>query len=299
MRDAWFNYTFLTQKERDNETGLDYFGERYYASSQGRFTSTDIVLISESRAYNPQLWNSYSYTGNNPLSFTDPTGMERVQLGRSEAEIQTDLEAAKSKKKQLEAQKKALNNQKKTLSKADYEAQKSTLKGQMAQVNSSMNTLNVELAGTRMVNGMLADLTTRGLANGLKLSNFSVSTDPKNDFPNAAFPMPIGKIDAFVVQKADQTGPDYGGQIFLNAKGGLWSGAQNGGDDGTSADWILYGASALRHEQWHRDAPTHLQRSSERMAYQYQRPILQSFQHDFSNASFYQKKLKMVTDRGR
>jgi len=28
----------FTQKERDNETGLDYFGARYYGSIQGRFT---------------------------------------------------------------------------------------------------------------------------------------------------------------------------------------------------------------------------------------------------------------------
>jgi hypothetical protein len=33
---AGFNYPFLTQKERDNETGLDYFLARYYLSTQGR-----------------------------------------------------------------------------------------------------------------------------------------------------------------------------------------------------------------------------------------------------------------------
>jgi RHS repeat-associated protein len=31
----------FTGKERDGETGLDYFGARYYASAQGRFTSAD------------------------------------------------------------------------------------------------------------------------------------------------------------------------------------------------------------------------------------------------------------------
>ena len=31
----------FTQKERDNESGLDYFGARYYSSAQGRFTSAD------------------------------------------------------------------------------------------------------------------------------------------------------------------------------------------------------------------------------------------------------------------
>jgi hypothetical protein len=31
----------LTGKERDNETGLDYFGARYFSGAQGRFTSPD------------------------------------------------------------------------------------------------------------------------------------------------------------------------------------------------------------------------------------------------------------------
>jgi RHS repeat-associated protein len=31
----------FTSKERDNETGLDYFVARYYSSTQGRFTSPD------------------------------------------------------------------------------------------------------------------------------------------------------------------------------------------------------------------------------------------------------------------
>lgn len=64
----------FTDKERDNETGLDYFGARYYGSTQGRFTSAD-PLMSSGTIYNPQSWNRYSYTGNNPLRFIDPTGM--------------------------------------------------------------------------------------------------------------------------------------------------------------------------------------------------------------------------------
>jgi hypothetical protein len=28
-----------TSKERDSETGLDYFGARYFSSAQGRFTA--------------------------------------------------------------------------------------------------------------------------------------------------------------------------------------------------------------------------------------------------------------------
>src|SRR5436305_1265417 len=43
----------FTSKERDGETGLDYFGERYYASTMGRFTTVD-TLGGSMRAANPQ-----------------------------------------------------------------------------------------------------------------------------------------------------------------------------------------------------------------------------------------------------
>jgi RHS repeat-associated protein len=61
-------------KERDIETGLDYFGARYYGSAQGRFTSTDPVIFAASRMYEPQAINLYSYCGNNPLTRVDPDG---------------------------------------------------------------------------------------------------------------------------------------------------------------------------------------------------------------------------------
>jgi RHS repeat-associated protein len=64
----------FTQKERDIETGLDYFGARYSASSQGRFTSPD-PLLSSGTEEDPQSWNRYSYTLNNPLALIDPTGL--------------------------------------------------------------------------------------------------------------------------------------------------------------------------------------------------------------------------------
>jgi RHS repeat-associated protein len=63
----------FTLKERDNETGLDYFGARYYASTQGRFTSPDEVW-KDSQLGDPQSWNKYTYVRNNPLRFVDPTG---------------------------------------------------------------------------------------------------------------------------------------------------------------------------------------------------------------------------------
>jgi RHS repeat-associated protein len=70
----------FTLKERDNETGLDYFGARYSSSIQGRFTSVDPLLESAEREM-PQSWNRYSYVLNNPLAYTDPTGEIWVRSG--------------------------------------------------------------------------------------------------------------------------------------------------------------------------------------------------------------------------
>jgi hypothetical protein len=47
------NYTFLTSKERDNETGLDFFEARYFGNLQGRFTRPDpynIILETQATA---------------------------------------------------------------------------------------------------------------------------------------------------------------------------------------------------------------------------------------------------------
>jgi RHS repeat-associated protein len=64
----------FTGKERDKETGLDYFVNRYYSSIQGRFASMDPTLLSAHGA-NPQSWNRYSYVTNRPLGFVDPLGL--------------------------------------------------------------------------------------------------------------------------------------------------------------------------------------------------------------------------------
>jgi len=63
----------FTGKERDGETGLDYFGARYFSANAGRFMSAD-APFADQHAADPQSWNLYSYVRNNPLRYTDPTG---------------------------------------------------------------------------------------------------------------------------------------------------------------------------------------------------------------------------------
>jgi RHS repeat-associated protein len=65
----------FTGKERDAESGNDYFDARYYASSMGRFMSPDWSAKEEPVPYakldNPQSLNLYAYVLNNPLSNVD------------------------------------------------------------------------------------------------------------------------------------------------------------------------------------------------------------------------------------
>jgi RHS repeat-associated protein len=65
----------LTRKERDIETGLDYFWARHYSSAQGRFITVD-PLMASAKTGDPQTWNRYAYVVNNPLRYVDPDGMD-------------------------------------------------------------------------------------------------------------------------------------------------------------------------------------------------------------------------------
>ncbi len=73
----------FTGKERDSESGLDYFGARYMGSSLGRFMSADPDNAGADAAI-PQSWNAYAYVGNNPLNAVDPDGEEYYLLGREQ-----------------------------------------------------------------------------------------------------------------------------------------------------------------------------------------------------------------------
>lgn len=73
-------------KERDMETGFDYFVARHYSSVQGRFTSLDPLWIDARRLVDPQRLNLYSYVKNNPIKFIDPDGMDLYLASATEEE---------------------------------------------------------------------------------------------------------------------------------------------------------------------------------------------------------------------
>ncbi len=60
------------------ETGLDYFGARYYSSNLGRWMSADWAAKPTTVPYaqfnDPQSLNLYAYVKNNPIGIADPDG---------------------------------------------------------------------------------------------------------------------------------------------------------------------------------------------------------------------------------
>jgi RHS repeat-associated protein len=76
----------FTGKERDAESGLDYFGARYLSAAQGRFTGADPVLNLQATIPNPQRWNRYAYVSNNPLAKVDPDGADERHVLAAQGE---------------------------------------------------------------------------------------------------------------------------------------------------------------------------------------------------------------------
>jgi RHS repeat-associated protein len=84
----------FTGHDRDTETGLDFAQARYYSSTHGRFYSVDPhgpwnMNDEDKHAFlnDPKQWNRYAYVSNNPLIYTDPTGLERY-VGISQTDEQ-------------------------------------------------------------------------------------------------------------------------------------------------------------------------------------------------------------------
>ena len=106
----------FTGKERDAESGNDYFGARYYASAMGRFMSPDWSAKEEPVPYatmdDPQSLNLYSYVRNNPLSRVDADGhcAEDLCIAEGLIVLGVGLEAAREAYNMTPDGQRSLNN---------------------------------------------------------------------------------------------------------------------------------------------------------------------------------------------
>ena len=55
----------------NDDTGLTHLGAREYDPTLGRFISVDPIMD----LADPQQWHPYTYTDNNPITFSDPSGL--------------------------------------------------------------------------------------------------------------------------------------------------------------------------------------------------------------------------------
>ena len=77
-----------TGKEFEEETGLYYYGARYYHSGLGRFMSVDPAPADPT---DPQSWNRYAYVLNNPYKYVDPDGEMSCSVIPEGVETSPDL----------------------------------------------------------------------------------------------------------------------------------------------------------------------------------------------------------------
>jgi RHS repeat-associated protein len=81
-----------TGREWDKETGLYYYRARYYDPMEGRFISKDPISFKGK----DKDANLYEYTENNPVNFTDPSGLFTVvgNCRGKEQQIKNELNSA-------------------------------------------------------------------------------------------------------------------------------------------------------------------------------------------------------------
>lgn len=90
------NGRLFTGHERDRESNLDYMRARYCANGPGRMMSADPEQAN-AETIRTQSWNGYAYVENNPLTYTDPSGLA-VVLENNRQQMATRLSTGMSRK---------------------------------------------------------------------------------------------------------------------------------------------------------------------------------------------------------
>jgi RHS repeat-associated protein len=252
----------FTGKERDTESGNDYFEARYYSSAMGRWMSPDwsakIEPIPYSKLGDPQTLNLYAYVGNNPMTRFDADGHELVKLGQH-----TD--------DQINARTKEINGQLKD---------KSLSADAKAALKAEKTTLGIEKQGNSVIGGMLSKLDQTGQRNGLKLSDFTITTSPSSDFAGRVTPSQMNQImasNAFV----------NSGIHTIFVRSDLENGFYNRSIG--NSDWGYFGASALAHEQVHYNGEPH-----EQPAFARQRDVLNGFRTYYGDANLFRQQYNYI-----
>ncbi|MEU6233589.1 RHS repeat-associated core domain-containing protein [Kitasatospora sp. NPDC047058] len=74
---AWAGTKGFVGGSKDDSTGLTNLGARQYDPTTGRFISPDPILDGA----DPQQWNGYAYSENDPVNLSDPSGLKSEECG--------------------------------------------------------------------------------------------------------------------------------------------------------------------------------------------------------------------------
>lgn len=92
IKNSAFNPSYkFTDQELDDDSGLYYYGARYYNQYIGRFIQVDPINIISPERYilDPQQLNYYSYARNNPIRYIDPTGNVSIETNENDKTFMT------------------------------------------------------------------------------------------------------------------------------------------------------------------------------------------------------------------
>jgi len=135
----------FTGRRLDSETGLFYYRARYYSTEMGRFLSRDPIGPWGDRG---NFGNAYAYAGNNPLTYTDPSGLIGGSLGAHEMRL-SDPEGAR-----------------------EYQRQCREVAKHQKDIVENMDTSEAAFAAATVVTGTPGDIVAAGR------SGYELVTDP-------------------------------------------------------------------------------------------------------------------------